>query len=390
MSALVTGMGLVTPVGTGVDQFWRNLCAGVSGFREITLFPAAAMRNRMAGEIPGYPPGPVPRSVRMLTDAVREALAHAGLAGDRERLGRTALVLGTNFGVSGAFSAYAAARRGGPTAPETLGDLWFETMARAAADACGLGGPVAVVSVACASGIGVLDAGLMFLDDADTVVCAAADELTLYTYAGLNALRAITKDAIRPFTRDRGGTQFAEGAAAVVLERPAVLKRRGGRAAARLEAVYMNNDAYHVTAPDQEGRGIIAVMRGALAAAAAAPESIVYLNAHGTGTVYNDAVETLAIKAVFGAHTARLHINAVKSMTGHGMGAAGLIEFIATVQAIRTGVIPPTMGGGEPDPALDLDYTLGRAVTCPVPRAMTNSYGIGGANACAILAAAGD
>jgi len=390
-AVVITGTGAVTPLGMNVRETWCGLRRGDSGLKPITLFDTAGLRNGSGGEIPGVPPGGgLPRSFRFLVQAAEEALAEGTVPPEARK--HVGVSVGTNFGAVEEFARYVAERDTRPEeARARLARYPFECFLDVLRDRCGTEGMGTVVSTACSSGLAALDAGIQILEntDAEYVLCAAVDELTLFSYAGLNALRAITPEKIRPFTRSRKGTQFAEGAGAVIIEHEDHARSRGASILARVEAVFLNNDAFHTTAPDPEGRGITAVMEGVFEASEVPREAVTHVNAHGTGTVYNDKIETRALKNVFGEHAYRLYINAVKSMTGHAMGAAGMIELICTVMTLKTGVVPPTVNYDEPDEELDLNYCVNTAVKAAVSHAITNSYGIGGANGCALLSAPG-
>lgn len=380
-------MGAVTPVGNSVSETWEALTAGKSGLKEISLFDTSTLRNSIGGEIRGYPQDSSrPRSLRFAERAVEEALENSSLL-IRDRTG---LSLGTNFGCADCFSRYYAERTADfEKSAAALRCYPFEWYTQNIQESFGMKGCCAAVSTACASGLAAIETGLQILEhtDAETVVCAATDELTLYSYAGLSALRAITTETIRPFSGNRNGTQFSEGAAAVVIESEEHARARGSEPLARIESIFLNNDAFHSTAPDTEARGISAVMERVLERSGLSREKILYINAHGTGTKYNDVIETKALKKTFGPHADNLYIDAVKSMTGHEMGAAGLIELISTVMTLRTGIIPPTVHYDEPDEECDLNYCTRGAVTADIDVAMTNSYGIGGANGSVLLSA---
>ncbi|MFC1479613.1 beta-ketoacyl-[acyl-carrier-protein] synthase family protein [Planctomycetota bacterium] len=388
---VITGMGAVTPVGNSVPEAWEALSRGSSGLKEITLFDTSTLRNKNGGEIRGFPRDiNNPRSLRFLEKAVEESLQSGNIYGEEKVLQNTGFSFGTNFGCANSFAHYYTNREKDPEeAEQALGRYPFEYFVKSIQDSFGIKGSYAAVSTACASGLAVIDTGIQLLEhtDAEIVICAAVDELALYSYAGLNSLRAITTDVIRPFTKNRKGTQFSEGAGAVVIEYEDHALARNAKPLARIEGVYVNNDAFHTTAPDTEARGITAVMEKVFEQSGVSKEKVTYVNAHGTGTKYNDVIETKALKNVFGPHANNLYIDAIKSMTGHEMGAAGIIELISAVMTIQTGVIPPTVNFDEPDEECDLNYCTGEKIETDVEYAMTNSYGIGGANGSVLLSA---
>jgi 3-oxoacyl-[acyl-carrier-protein] synthase II len=383
-SVLVTGLGAVTPCGRGVPILWDCLVAGRTAFKPVTLFDASPFRSRLAGQVDGYPPDPAapPRALRFALDAAREACAHAGLAPGGFDRARAAVFLGTNFG------GMSAAETALTTDAPDLSAYAFGAQADAVARAVSFEGPRTVVSLSCASGAAAIGLALSAVRSgrADLALALGYDELSRYCFAGLSALRAMTRTAVKPFDVDRGGTLFSEGAGALLLESADHARRRGARPLAEVRGCAMNNDAFHMTAPEQEGRGIAALMRAALADARLQPSDIDCVNAHATATQYNDAIETRAIKAVFGEHARKIPVTANKSMIGHLMGAAGAVEAIAAIRSITDNVIPPTVGLDKPDEGLDLDYVPGVARRGVNLRfVMKNSYGIGGTNASVIF-----
>jgi 3-oxoacyl-[acyl-carrier-protein] synthase II len=432
IAAAITGMGAVSPHGRGVGALWKGLLEGRAAFSPITLFDAKPFRNPLAGEVAGYPvlaDGP-PRAQRMLHDACREALAdaiglsdriapgaQAGSAGgeaeadlDRELASRlagltglasAAIVTGTNFG--GMSAAERALSGGGAVSPasgaqaadraaSSAGDLsqyLFGAAADHVAAAFGLVGPRFNLSLSCASGVAALGVALDLIrrGQAKAALACGYDELSLFVYAGLSALHAMTPETIRPFDRRRKGTLFSEGAGALMVEDLSHARRRGARIHALVLGRACNNDAYHMTAPEQDARGIQALMRAALADAGTPPEDIGHLNLHATGTQYNDRIEALAIKAVFGPRGSQIPVSAVKSSIGHTMGAAGLLETIAAVLSLREGLAPPILGldPAEKDPECDLLTPTGKPLAVRFDAALKTSYGFGGTNAAVVL-----
>ena len=223
------------------------------------------------------------------------------------------------------------------------------------------------------------------LGRADAMVAGGYDELALFSYGGLCALRAVTPEVIRPFDKRRKGTIFSEGAGVVVVEALESAEQRGATIHAEVPGHAMNNDAFHMTAPDRKGRGIQAVMQAALADAVVSPDEIDHISAHGTGTLYNDKIETACIKAVFGDDAYDIPVVSVKSEMGHTMGAAGTLEVICSILTIRHQRVPPTINLEEPDPECDLDYVPGESRAHDVRTVLCNSYGIGGTNAAIVI-----
>ena len=384
--AVITGLGAVSPFGRGVGALWEGLAAGRKALRPVTLFPIEGLRCTLAGEVAGYPPPAAPgessRAERFLSDALAEATAAAGLGPGGFDPARAALVVGTNFG--GMSAAERALSPGG--APDLSGYDFAGIVARAAA-AAGFAGPAAAPSVSCASGAAALVVALELVRSgrADLVAAGGYDELSLYCMAGLSALRATAPGDIAPFDLNRAGTVFSEGAGVLVVEAAESAARRGATALCELAGGAANNDAYHLTAPEKEGRGIVRLMRAALADAGVPPDEVDGVNLHGTGTKYNDLIETKAIKAVFGERARKLLLTANKSMLGHSMGAAGAHESVAAVKSLVEGLVPPTVGIGTPDPECDLDYCPGSARRAELRVVLKNSYGIGGVNASVVF-----
>ncbi|MHC5055266.1 MAG: beta-ketoacyl-[acyl-carrier-protein] synthase family protein [Planctomycetota bacterium] len=381
---LVTGLGAVSPLGWGVMPLWEGLVAGRSGLGPVRRFDASAFRSAGGGEVPqGEGEGPTPARTLAegyLLEAVREALAGSGAP--REG---TALVVGTNFG--GMSAAERALAGGGE--PDLAGYEFREQAARCARE-LGLSGVTVALSLSCASGTAALVVArdLIRSGRAERAVAAGYDELSRYAFGGLAALRAMTTTALRPFDRRRDGTLFSEGAGAIVIESERAAAERGRGALAEVLGGALTNDGYHMTAPEKEARGIQALIRGALADAGTDAGRVDHVNLHGTGTKYNDAIETKALKGVFGERATRIPVTANKGTLGHAMGAAGALETVATVLSMRHGLVPPTMGHEEPDPECDLDVVTGGAREVRVGVALKTSYGIGGANAAVVLGAA--
>ena len=394
MRVVITGMGVVSPVGCSVPDFWRSICAGVSGVRPITRFNTEGFTCTRAGEVTGFTcPAPLQTdfqhadlSAQFMAAAVHEAMQDAQIP--RGVHSETGLVLSTNFGGVGAAERFFGWIHGQRDAtPTDFRELSFQWCADRIASFWGLNGPRAVLSLSCASGTAALGYGfeLVRSGQAEVVVAGGYDALTRYAWSGLSALRTIVKDEIRPFDRNRAGTIFGEGAGALVVESYDRAQQRGATLYAEILGYGLNNNAFHMTAPAKEGAGTAEVMRMALSDAGLGPGDIEHINAHGTGTKYNDVTETQAIKAVFGAHAQSIPITAIKSMITHTMGAAGSMEAIASVLTMRDGVIPPTTNFREADPECDLDYVLNVKRERPVRTVLSNSAGIGGCNAAVVM-----
>jgi 3-oxoacyl-[acyl-carrier-protein] synthase II len=374
---VITGLGVVSPVGGAVPEFWDSLLAGRQGFSEIPYFDASPYRNAKAGVVGDLEgPGELGRGAGYASAAVREALADASLDG----LGEAGIVTASNFGASSRTEA--ALRSGG----DTTGCEGFPSVTGMLCGEFGVPGPAITLSLSCASGAAAIACACdqIILGRAAAMVAVGYEEIAEIWYSGLSALRAITSDTIRPFDAERAGTLFGEGAGAMVIEDAERAAARGARVYARVAGYEMNNDAYHMTAPDPQGSGTRRVVESALAMAGMDPSGIDYVNAHGTGTEYNDRTETAVLKAVMGERAYRVPVVSIKSMVSHMMGAAGIVEAISCCLSMRDGMVPPTVGLVNPDPECDLDYCPGGAVKREVSAALSNSAGIGGTN-CAVL-----
>jgi len=384
---VIAGMGAISPAGNSVAAFWESLSGGRDCIAPITLFDATPFRSQLAGEVRDFPlPPGASRANAFALAAMEQAVADAGLEGDA--LAEAGVVLATNFGGCGSAERFLTARLEGEI-PDArwLREYDFGAATRQAVERWGFRGPVAVLSLSCASGVGAIGYAMDLIrsGQCERVVAGGYDELSRLSYSGLSAMRAVTPEAIRPFDKNRKGTLFAEGAGMVVVETLDSARRRGAAIHAEVLGHAMNNDAFHMTAPDQTGLGITTVMRTALADAGVGPDAIDHVNAHGTGTQYNDKIETAAIKAVLGGHARDITVTANKSMMGHTCGAAGTLESICTILTMQTGIVPPTIRYETPDPECDLDYVPNEPREASVRTALCNAYGIGGTNAAIVL-----
>lgn len=389
---VITGMGVVAPVGHNVPDFWAALCQGVSGIRPITRFDTAAFDIKQGGEIAGFnfpaalggdQPAPDIAS-RFLMVAAAEAMRASGLDSFPEGRAQTGVVVATNFGGANACEPLLGAAAGrDPADPRALFHYSFQQAADDLAARWQLQGPRSSWSLSCASGTAALGYAyeLIGAGRATAMVAGGYDALSRFCWSGLSALRTMTRDKLRPFDRNRGGTIFGEGAGVLIVEELEQARRRGAPLLAEIIGYGLTNNAYHMTAPDKGGEGLRLAMAMALDHAGLRPEQVDHINTHGTGTKYNDLTETQAIKTLFGKHAYDIPLTANKSMTGHTMGAAGAMEAIATVLAIRDGMIPPTINYATPDPECDLNYTPNTACARSVTVALSNSAGIGGCNA---------
>jgi 3-oxoacyl-(acyl-carrier-protein) synthase len=378
---VITGCGVVSPLGEGVPAFWEGLVAGRSAVRPLSGFPAGDLSPANGAEVPA-PSTDTDRAGDFALRAAREALADAGLLQDLPA--RSGVALGTTLGGMLLFEAWDA---GTVTGPPLRAVPYYAPAARLARTlACR--GPVATPQLACASGTWAiaLAASWVRAGRADVVLAGGTDLLCRFVVSGFNALKATAPEA-RPFDRDRRGLVLGEGAAIVVVESAAHAARRGARARARIAGLGASGDAVHMTAPDREGRGAARAISAALVDAGLPPGDVGFVSAHGTGTPYNDAMEAVAITRVFGPR--RVPVNSIKGAIGHTLGAAGAFETVLCVAAMETGRVPPTAGLAQVDPACaTLDLVHGSARATPVRVSVSTSSGFAGANAALVLAAA--
>jgi len=380
----IVAAGVVTPIGQDLDAFWSSLLTGGAGITRIERFPVADLGVGLGGEIKKLPPAPrrAPecRASRLLLAAASELRSGGGalLARDPARL---AVVVGTALGgVAEGERAFA-----GAVGLRTLAGALYDSPARNLARGLGARGPVLTVSTACASGATALGVGAELVREgvADVVVAGGYDVLCRFVMKGFDVLRALTRDAIRPFDRRRSGTLLGEGAGLVLLAREQ--DAAAGPRLGRLLGHASGSDGSHIAAPDPNGRGLEYSVRAALAEAGVAPTAIDFVSAHGTATPLNDRVETNVLKRVLGRRAHEIPVNSIKGYMGHTMGAAAALEAIMCLLAARHGVIPPTFGLEDPDPECDLDY-VPRTPRAARPRIMlSTSAGFGGCNASLVL-----
>jgi len=405
---VVTGLGAVTPVGLDVPSTWDALIKGRSGLGRITRFDPSPYETQMAGEVKGFDPlaymdrKEVRRTDRFTHYAVaaaRQAVTDASLenASDAERMG-TAIASGVG-GLETLIDQTLLMEKRGPArlSPFLITMVIANAASGQVAMELGFKGPSLTHVSACASSSHAIGEGgdIIRRGQADVMVAGGSEAAVLALgIAAFSAMHATSRrnndpeGASRPFDKDRDGFVLSEGAAVVVLEEREHARARGARIYGELVGYGATADAYHITAPSPEGEGNARAMRMALNEAGLRPEEIDYINAHGTSTQPNDREETAAIKQVFGEHAYKLLVSSTKSMTGHLLGAAGALEAIVCLLAIRDGCIPPTINYQTPDPGLDLDYVPNTARAKAITTALSNSMGFGGHNASLIFAKA--
>jgi 3-oxoacyl-[acyl-carrier-protein] synthase II len=402
---VITGMGTVSPLGLNVRETWENAIHGVSGVAPITLFDASNSLVKIACEVKNFVPERYmdarearrrDRFEQFATVAAREAWEQSGLEVTEENAGRIGVVISSAIGgLKSLQDAIFTLKDEGPRriSPFLIPMLMANGGAGLVSIDLGLKGPSFSVASACASGAdGIGMAWMMLRAGMVDVVLAGAAEATV-TPTGIAAFDRIGAMSRRedysmtpqPFDKNRDGLVMGEGAAVLVLERESHARARGAEILAELAGYAATADAYHVTAPDEGGRGGAAAIRKALEVAGVALDEVGYINAHGTATPLNDVAETRAIKSAFGALAYSIPVSSTKSMTGHMMGATGALEAIFCVQAVREGILPPTIHYQTPDPECDLDYIPNQAREKKIEVAISNAFGFGGHNAVLVI-----
>lgn len=403
---VITGLGAVTPLGIGAEPTWEGMRSGRSGIAAITLFDASAFASQIAGEVKDFNPAAwiEPRDVRHTDRFVQFAIAAAKIAVQDAGLDfntldttRVGVLIGSGIGGTWTWEAqHRVLLEKGPSrvSPFFIPMMIMDMASGRVAILFGARGPNSAVATACATSAHAIGDAFKIIQraDADIMIAggaeAAVSPIALAGFCAMHALSRRNADppgASRPFDRDRDGFVMAEGAGIVILEEFEYARRRQAPIYGEILGYGMSADAYHITNPCPDGDGMARSMEAALRDAQLSPERIDYVNAHGTATPTGDPAETRALKRVFGHRAARVPCSSTKSVTGHLLGAAGAVEAIACLMAIRDQVVPPTINLDNPDPECDLDYVPNQAREHPVRIAMSNSFGFGGHNATLIL-----
>ncbi|MTI84549.1 MAG: beta-ketoacyl-ACP synthase II [Firmicutes bacterium] len=398
---VITGLGVVTPLGTGLERFWSNLIDGVSGIGPIARFDAADFSTRIAGEVKDFKAEDYMdrKAARRMDKFSQFALASAGMALSHAELDlektdkdRVAVIMGSGIGGLETLENQKEtllSRGPGRVSPFFIPMMISNMAAGQIAINFGLRGPNLTTTSACASANNAIGDSFKLLQrgQADVAITGGAEApITPLAIAGFCSMKAMStrndepEHASCPFDKERDGFVIGEGAATLVLETLEHAQRRGAHIYAEICGYGSTCDAYHISAPDPEGKGAVLAMQMALKDAQMKPEEIDYVNAHGTSTAPGDKAETLAIHEVFEGHASKLAVSSTKSMTGHLLGAAGAIEGVACVMAIKQGQIPPTINYNTPDPECDLDYVPNQSRNMHVRAAISNSFGFGGHN----------
>jgi len=403
---VVTGVGLLSSVGVGTEESWQAVLAGRSGISTITAFDASQFSSRIAGEVRDFQPEKyierkelkkMGRFIQFAIAATDFAMAMSGLKISPEEAERVGVYIGSGIG---GFEVIEREHRNllekgpGRISPFFIPATIVNLASGYVSIRVGAKGPNSATATACTTGCHAIGDSYKIIQrgDADVMICGGSEApICPMGVGGFTAMRALStrndepEKASRPWDKQRDGFVVGEGAGILILEELEHARRRGAPIVAEMAGYGMSGDAYHITAPCEDGDGAYRVMRNALLDAGIAPEQVQYINAHGTSTELNDRIETVAIKRCFGEHAYRLAVSSTKSMVGHLLGGAGGFEAGITALAIRDQIAPPTINYEFPDPDCDLDYVPNQARPMRIDYAMSNSFGFGGTNGCLVL-----
>ena len=403
---MITGIGMVSPVGLNVSESWQNILAGKSGISEITTFDATGFSTRFGGAVKNFdasqyiPPKDVKKMdifIHYGIAAGKQAIEDAGLEVNEANAHRIGIAIGSGIGgLNGIEQGYNGYLKGGPRkiSPFFVPSNIINMISGNLSIMYGMKGPNIAIVTACTTGTHNIGEAARIIEygDADVMIAGGSEMATtpsgLGGFCSARALSSRNDDpstASRPWDRDRDGFVLSDGGGVVVLEEYDFAKKRGARIYAEVIGYGMSGDAYHMTAPSEGGEGARYCMQNALRNARINPDQVDYINAHGTSTQAGDRAETEAIKTCFGSHAKKLAVSSTKSMTGHMLGAAGGVEAIFSILAIRDQVAPPTINYFTPDPDCDLDYVPNQARKMKIDITMSNSFGFGGTNGTLII-----
>ncbi len=403
---VITGMGAITPIGIGTEDYWNALVAGESGVKEITAFDASDYTTQIAAEVRDFPIEEfMPKKEAKRTDrftqfavaASRLAFEQAKLTVTEDNADNIGVIIGS--GIGGLHTIEETHKKLLESGPRKVSPFFIPMLISNMASGhvsidLGVRGPNLSINTACATATHAIGEAFRLLQRGDEdVMIAGGTEATItpLAVAGFGAAKALStrndepQRASRPFDADRDGFVMGEGAGILILEKLSHAQKRNAPIYGEVIGFGMTGDAYHITAPSPDAKGVIRCMQEALKDASLKPGDVDYINAHGTSTEFNDKLETLAIREVFGEHAYELAVNSTKSMTGHLLGAAGGVEAIATVKTIQENYLHPTINLETPDPECDLDYVPNEGRPSRVNTAIINSLGFGGTNACLAL-----
>jgi 3-oxoacyl-[acyl-carrier-protein] synthase II len=402
---VVTGLGLVTPLGVGVPKTWEKLCQGQSGIGPISRFDASQYSVRIAGEVKNFDPTKfiekkevkkMDTFIHFAVAASQEAVDDAKLIVTSDNAERVGVYIGAGIGGLPAIEHYhKILLERGPdrVSPFFIPMVIINLASGQVAIRFGAKGPNACTVTACATGNHCIGDGFRIIQrgEADVMIVGGTESTICTTaVAGFAAAKALSRRndeperASRPFDTDRDGFVIGEGAGVLIIEELEHARARGARIYAEVIGYAMNSDAFHITAPPEDGAGAVKCMEQALKDGGVSKSSVGYINAHGTST-FADQVETQVIKKVFGEQAYSIPVSSTKSMTGHLLGAAGGIEAVFSILALQQGIIPPTINLDNPDPECDLDYVPHKSRVCPFDVAVSNAFGFGGVNACLVF-----
>ncbi len=401
---VITGMGVVTPLGSSVARFWDGLITGRSGVGPLSLFDASQYPSRIAGECLDFNIGDyiedgrvtkrMDRFAQFALASAIQAIADSGLDLAHEDPYRIGVIVGSGIGgILELQTQHIRLREKGPSkiSAFTIPKLMLNAASGNISIHFGTRGPSTAVATACASATNAMGDAFRSIQRGETDVMitggseAAVVEISVAAFSAMHALSTRNDDpthASRPFDKDRDGFIISEGAGILIFEELEHARRRGARIYAELLGYGMSSDGGHIAQPDETGVSASAAMRSCMADAAINPDDLDYINAHGTGTNLGDLAETRAIKQVFGERAYKVPVSSTKSATGHLLGASGGVELVASIMALHTGILPPTINLDNPDPECDLDYVPNNAREVRIHNAMSNSFGFGGHNAC--------
>ncbi len=403
---VVTGMGLITPLGVGLEKSWNRLVQGKPGIRKITHFDASAFPTQIAGEVEGFRPEDYiePKEIKKMDRFIHfgvaaslMALEISGLKIDGRNADRVGVFVGAGMGGLPTIEHYHKVMlEKGPRriTPFFIPMLIINLAAGQISIRLGAKGPNSAPATACATGSHAVGDAFKVIQrgDADVMIAGGTESvITAMGIGGFNAMKALStrndepERASRPFDKDRDGFVMGEGAGIVIMEELGHAQQRNAKVYAEVVGYGLTGDAYHITSPAPGGEGAARCMAMAVRDAGVDPSEVDYINAHGTSTKYGDELETAAIKTVFKGHAHKLAVSSTKSMTGHLLGAAGGVEAVICAMSIFHDLIPPTINLDNPDPECDLDYVPHKARKKPVRYAMSNSFGFGGTNACLLF-----
>lgn len=408
---VVTGVGLVSPLGLTAEETWQRVLKGESGIGPITHFDTSGRPVRIAGEVKGFDPlaymdkkeaRKMDLFIQFAMAAAHEAVAMSGFAVTPQNAERVGVAVGSGIGGLSTIEEQhriLLERGWGRISPFFIPGIIINMASGQISIKYGAKGPNISTVTACSTASHAIGESMRYIQrgEADAMICGGAEAaVTELSVAGFAAMRALSTRndeparASRPFDAGRDGFVMGEGAGILVLEELDHARTRGAHILCEVIGYGLSGDAYHISAPSEDGDGPMRVMANAIRDAGLKPEEIDYINAHGTSTPLGDKVETLAVKRLFGEHARRLAISSTKSMTGHLLGAAGGLEAVLTIHAMRDAVAPPTINLEVPDPDCDLDYVPNRARPMVIRHALSNSFGFGGTNACVTFSLYGD